>query len=349
MGRSRRCRVQDKTVIWNEYQDGKRRQRQVSFPTAREAKVQADKLNARMTLGLIGPTAPVVCLQEAVRYFLAAIREAGLADSTRKGYATSLGLLYRTTGDIPVNDITPAHIDAYLARVRANSSSEANPSRYYREARRFLRWCVNQEYVRRDVTQSVTRKPRQDTVADRPRLDHADVDAIVNACDTDDRRLAVLIGATTGIDRKQVERLVGDDIDWDGGYFKSARIKVGRKYSPPIHDDLLHQLRQRAVRTSPGQRLLNVGSYQSHYGGRDWFQRAAKLAGLEGVVYKDLRKYATRYLIRALGSLEEASKRLHANIATTQKHYFQPDPQAQRKVSKHPLPGSLRAAESQAG
>ena len=127
MGRSRRCRVQDKTVIWNEYHDGKRHEKQVSFPTAREAKLQADKLNARMALGLIAPTAPVVCLEEAVRYFLTAIRDAGLADSTRRLYATSLGLLYRTTGDIPVNDITPAHIDAYLARVRANGTRLGRP------------------------------------------------------------------------------------------------------------------------------------------------------------------------------------------------------------------------------
>ncbi len=106
MSRSRSCRVQGKTIFWNEYPAGKRLQRQVSFATAREAKHQADKFNARMTLGLVSPDTPAVSLQGAVHEFLGALRAAGLALSTRRMYRTSLGLLYRTTGDIPVNDIT---------------------------------------------------------------------------------------------------------------------------------------------------------------------------------------------------------------------------------------------------
>ena len=158
-----------------------------------------------------------------------------------------------------------------------------------------------------------------------------------------------MLGATTGIDRRQIDAMIPTDIDWDTGFFNSSRVKTQKKYSPPIHDDLLHRLRRRALKNGPGQRLLKVGSYQSHYNDRDWFQRAAKRAGLEGVLYKDLRKYASRYLIQALGSLEEASKRLHANVQTTTAHYFQPDPQAQRKVSKHRLPGSPGASATQAG
>lgn len=198
MGRRRCRRVQDKTVNWNESENGRRRQRQVSFPTAREAKLQADKFNARVTLRFIGQSAPVVCLQDTIREFLAAIRDASLADSTRRAYATSLGLLYRTTGDIPVNDITPAHMDSYLARARELSSSEVTPAKYYREARRFPAGASTKSLPAAMSPGPLLASPGR-IPSPSVRLDLAGVDAPLNVCDTDDRRLAVLLGATTGI------------------------------------------------------------------------------------------------------------------------------------------------------
>ncbi|MCH8878469.1 MAG: hypothetical protein IID34_01135 [Planctomycetes bacterium] len=357
MARRRKSWVIDKTVLWNEYENGRRTTKQLGFNSAREAKKYAEQLSARMTLDLLKPDITPIRLQDAAAEFLAAHLDAGDALGTRRMYATTLGRLYRITGDIPVGDLNASHVDRLLADLRKGTctgqrkpAADATVARHYRNVRSFLRWCVNHEYAKRDVSRLVTRKPKQNTEADRPRLEDQDIAAIVAACETADQRIHVLIGATTGIDRKQVDRIVGDDIDWTAGHFRPARVKVGKKYSPPIHDDLLDQLRRRALRNGPRQRLLSVGHYQSHYRDRDWFQRAAKRAGLDGVQYKDLRKYATRFLIASLGSFEEASKRLHSSVQTTMKHYFQPDPQAQRKVSTHPLPGSLESSsETRAG
>ena len=50
------------------------------------------------------------------------------------------------------------------------AAGDATVARYFREVRSFLRWCVNHEYAKRDVGRLVTRKPKQNTQAERPRL-----------------------------------------------------------------------------------------------------------------------------------------------------------------------------------
>ena len=119
-------------------------------PPPAEPNSTTDKFNGRITLGLINPTAPVMGPRDAVDKFLGALEAADAALATRRMYRTSLGRLYRTTGDSAVNDISPAHIDADLAQSRRTrktskgrtiTPSQATLARYHREVRRFqLRW-----------------------------------------------------------------------------------------------------------------------------------------------------------------------------------------------------------------
>ncbi len=95
MGRRRKSKLSDKTVFWNDHENGKRVPKQLGFGSAREGKRCAEELSARMTLNLIKPDITPIRLQDAAAEFLKDLHDTGLALATRKGYATTLRRIIR--------------------------------------------------------------------------------------------------------------------------------------------------------------------------------------------------------------------------------------------------------------
>jgi integrase len=322
-------------VLWNDYApDGRQVRRSKHFLTAQLAREYCRRTNAKRDLSEVGAVIPI-SIKDAGREFTEGL--AARAPETVRGYSVTISQCIATLGPIDVCAIDRLKIDQFVA-AKLHDASEATAAKHVRNLRCFFKWCVKNSYHDVNPIDLATSLPRQGTVRHKPQVTAEQFTKLIAALDTEDRRLAVQIAATTGLDRGVIARLTAQDVDLPSRQFRTVRTKVGKMVHPFIHDDIFPQLGPRIDRTPPGRPLLSGLSHQG--GADDWWKRAARSAGLPHLTFRDLRTFAVNWLRSILGDFEAQRIVGHSTPAVTSKHYYQVNPQAQKLLSQQPLPGS---------
>jgi integrase len=326
-----------RTVRWTEISGGKVIKRQRLFPNAATAKEFIRLHNAKVLLRGTD-FAPPVTLNEASNEFIDGL--AARSIETRRQYMQSIHRLAGVVGDCVVSEITPGQLDHFV-EVVLSEASESTAAKHIRQLQRFFRWCVQRKYMTDDPTENLTARPRQGLARKRPHVTDEDLARLLKHIDTDDRKLAVLLAATTGLDRGIIARLSPADIDLEARQIKVVRQKTRREVHPFIHDVLLPELRRRIRCCDPSKPVLH-GVERGSARRKDWFREAAKSARLPDLWFRDLRSVAANWMRSALGDFGVTKALGHSSPKVTEKHYHVADPKSQQLVSKLPLPGSPR-------
>jgi integrase len=289
-----------------------------------------------------------VTVDAAIQDYLGAcstVRPATLDD-----YARTLGHFASRFGSLFVSDLGGRQLDEWIA-ARMAAVSEATAAKNLRGVRVFLRWCVRRGLLAVDPVGDVRGRPSDHIARERPAVSEAQFALLLVACGSETRRLAVLVAATTGIDRGDVGRLTSEHIDlerlciWVQRTKKRGARLVRR--SRPLHPALVDRLYNVIGCTVPGHALFpDVGRRPYRL---DWFREAARTAGCSRLWFRDLRAYASAYLGQVLRPDEVQRELDHASIETTLTHYPLPRRDVQLRIATLPLPGARsagRASES---
>jgi integrase len=313
------------------------------FDHFEHARTWVNTFNLRAQLGQIGETAEVPLSQAALE-FLAGC--SALAAGTRVHYGSALGFLRGVIGDKPVKTIRGQDIDRFVA-LRMSSSKPATVKKHVAGLHRFFTWCIEHNYADQNPVKLATSRPKGSYERDRPAVSDEALDRLVAALDTDDRRLAVAIALTTGLDRGMIQRLTPEQIDLENQVIRFTRGKTKKHLTVPLHASLLPALRPRLARTPVQQPILSGLSRQHR--ASDWWEQARQAAGLPTLLFRDLRALATHRLMRAGATLRQAQDLLgHASPTTTMRHYQMPEPDLIHRLNARPVPGFPAAPESTA-
>lgn len=328
-------------VRFNEYPEpGQRVSRSRAFSKQADAKRFVAQYNAKSALHLLPGERPRVGFREALGEFLAGVST--LARATREHYAATLGHFTRIVGERPrVDEYRGADVDQFcLCRIR-DGIAHATVAKDVRALRRFFRWGNKRRYLDFNPVEDATAIPKGRFARARPPLTNESVAAIVKQIGDEDRRIAVWLAATTGLDRGMIARLTAASVDFEAGLIRVVRRKTrahGRVLAIPLHPSLVGPLRDRASRVDDGAPLLCGVLRRGR--GRDWFSWAVADAGLRGVIFRDLRAMAVQRGLGAGVSLAALSKMLgHSSLEVTVGHYVLPDADAARRLGELALPG----------
>lgn len=310
--------------------------RSLNFTTAKNARDWVRQFNARADLQLLGRVVPVGIV-DAVGEFMEG--KAALAKNSRIHYQLSLAMFTRAVGERNVCEYSGADVDRFVAARIGGGAGSPTVAKDLRAVGAFFNWAVQRRYATGNPIDGATSLPDSRTARDRPIVSESQIVALVGALDTDDRKAAVWIGMTTGLDRSVIERLSADRIDWDQAAILKRRPKTKRDVAIPLHPSLLAILRERAKQRPAPQPLLVGLSRQERK--EDWWHRATAAAGVPGLLFRDLRAVSVARAQRLAGlSLRDAQEMLgHASIRTTAEHYHMPDPTVRSKLDRLPLPG----------
>lgn len=337
--KARGKRVPGFHVRWSEFVGSRCIHRARCFTTARAARVWVRNYNARLDLNLIGEVVPIP-LNDANREYIRTLTTH--TQRTVSQTATTLGVFARNYGDTLVRDVLPTDIDAWLAeRLVICASSTVAGDRACLHA--FWAWATEVGYAPMNIVDKTRVRPPR-LARRRPMVTEQQLATLVEALDTEDRKLAVLLALTSGLDRGVIRTLTADDINWQDGYVHLVtRPKLRRFGKPlvvPIHPDLLPHLHARRGHRPPPQPLLR-GLWREAKA-RDWWHRAAVAADCPQLVFRDLRALAAMRLQRLGGAtLSDAQHILgHLSAATTAKFYYAPMPSVSQALQRVPLPAT---------
>ena len=330
-------------VRWKvRHADGFVEPKQITFPKGKDAaklaRIYRDDHNANIGRRMANCIIPIT-LRDAGGEFIEALN--CRADDTLRQYANSIAVLGSVLGNPDVCEIGGANIDEFIA-ARMEVSREPTVAKHCRQLKRFFNWCIERDYAEKDsnAVKRATGLPRNGIAAKRPRLTNEQFAGIIENLDSADRKLAVLIGGTTALDRGVVRSLAPVDVNFETRHFDIERVKTHRDMAIPIHDTILADLHQRSSQIELAEQFFSGLSHQG--GASDWMKRATRAAGVEWCNFCDIRKYGLRYLNHALGLMDASRSMGHSTVSVTLRHYAQINPQAQESISALPLPCSAR-------
>lgn len=321
---------------WHEPHAGRDVHRSRHFLKQLDARRFVREFNARRDLDALGDIIRLT-VPEAGREFLRGCT--ALARDTRTHYRSSIALL---AGWLPEGrmlcEIGGPDIDGFVAW-RLRLSSPATVAKHVRSLRRFFRWAILRNYLAANPLVLATSLPKGRQARERPPVSERQLARLYANLDTDDRRVAVLLALTSGLDRGVIEQLHADNIDLDTATIRVRRPKTGAHLILPLHPSLIAWLAARADRSPPGRPLLQGLNRQAAE--RDWWKRATRAAGCPDLLFRDLRALAAHRLQRVPGMTLPHAQRLlgHASIDTTARHYTMPAPELRRAFEQLPLPG----------
>lgn len=352
MGRKRKAWLQNGTGVriergkrlpgyyacWREFRRGARpilhRRR---FEKFRHARAFITRHNARSDLKMIGELVPIT-LGEASGEFIATKSRKAL--STQRQYSYSVSALIRAIGDVVVSSIDGSHVDHFLFSKKVTT---ATLNKHSRNLHAFFEWCRRQGYIDSNPVRDAETAERKIVARRRPPVNDAMVAKILGALEPEsDHWLAVLIAATAAIDRTEIEQLKPEWVDVEAGLIRGTRSKSSKPFAKPLHPQILSRLALRAQRVPAGSPLLPGLLPRRDASKRDWWSIACEAAGVgPDILFRDLRAYATRWLMGARGmTLRDAQTLLqHSSIHTTAAHYDIPDPSISKAIRSLPLPG----------
>lgn len=333
-------------VRYYEYaRDGGRVNHTIRFERQDFARRWVRQFNARADLRALGELVPI-SLEAAADEFAAGL--SALRPGTCVHYLSAIGLLAGIVGNINACDVTGQHVDRFIA-ARLAVSARATVAKHLSSLRRFFRWCTRQGYAESDPVRDATTKPRGDFVRDRPAITEAQIELLIGAAGTDDRRLAIMLAITSGLDRGVIERLAPIHLDLDSLTIRLTRPKTQRRYVVPLHPRVAAALAPRCGQSSPAAPLLRGLTRQAR--AEDWWHRAAAQAGCPCLLFRDLRAVAATRLQRDAGlTLRDAQALLgHSTPETTARHYWVPSPEVQSAFARLPIPGCRETSGSTPG
>lgn len=314
----------------------------VHFDSQKNARTFINRHNAKTELRMIGHTVPT-SLGEAIVEFIQA--KARKSDATRRGYQYCLlALMAFVGGGALVSDIAGKTIDGYIRSKMADGATVGTLNKHARYLHSFFKWCIKNGYANRNPVNDAETAERKSVARNRPPVTDVAIGKLVGAAEHEDHRLAILIAATTGLDRGDIEQLKPEWIDVGAGVIRGRRPKTGGAYVRSIHPDLLARLRPQLVSCPQGSCLLPGMLPRRRAHEHDWWRQLRKRAGLDatGLMFRDLRAYATNWLMSAPGmNLRHAQILLgHKSAVTTMDHYVGQDQGIAAAVQSLPLPGS---------
>ena len=261
-----------------------------------------------------------------------------LADSTQRQMGFTLGQFAKHVGiHTPIAELTARSVDSYLGTL--DTLSESSIARHLRYIKRLFRWCIEREYVERDITKGVTVKPRT-AVRELPAIPtDQDIARLLRAIQDPAMRIACTLALTLGMDRGVVASLTAANFDLKSKQVTFQRIKSARSHpsivTAPLHHSLIAPLRRLFVPSEPHQPIF------AGYARQAWYQRARKDAGHPWSVLRvvDFRKIASMRMQRVGVPLAQVQKILdHSTPAVTARHYSPVDLAALQAFDKLRLP-----------
>lgn len=326
-------------VRFHEYTAGGRYTPQRTFQHKRDAEAFVRRRNAMIDLGMLGQVVPIT-IEEALDAFLRG--RSSLTRSSRNDYTKALGLLVAYAGDVPIGDITPLHIEEMVSR-RLAKVSQATVAKHLRNLKTFWGWAIKHGYASRNVVAEISVRMPAVHVRARPNVTAAQLEALLLALDTDDRRIAAWLALTTGMDAGVIRSLCTHHIDRDAGVIRLQRPKTRRQKKPkiltlPIHCQLLPLLLSRLHENEPYRPIL-AGLHREPKK-RDWWVIATEKAGIPDLWFRDLRAVFAGLAQREAGlTLPQTQRQLgHSDPTLTSNFYEMPDPDIARKLSAITLP-----------
>lgn len=298
--------------------------------------------NAKSDLLLLDSVIPMT-LDEASNEFIESKRRKAL--STRQQYDYTLIALAGVVGsDAELTCITSADVDKMLAAKARSGLSAASLNKHARNLHAFFSWAMRRQYVAANPVHEAETAERKSVAGVKPTITDAMIAHILKALEYSvDRQIGVLIAATTGMDRSEIEQLTPETIDFQDGVIRGLRVKTGKPYTKPLNAGLIERLRPIVSRAVSGTRLLpDLLPRRRRIEKLDWWASACEAAGVRGILFRHLRAYAAHWLMKAPGmTLRRAQELLgHSSIVTTATNYDLPDPEVRQAVQSLPLPGS---------
>ena len=337
-------RLPGRYVRWYDYSPtGRRISRSRCFQcgTDRENRSNAQAWVRKFNASVEGVLS--IALGDAVDEFLVGC--SALTQKTQWHYSASLAAFRNTVGDgTEAASVNGTHIDRFVSSCASggHAVSKATISKHCRAIRRFFKWCIQREYIKRSPMAAATSLPKGNIKRERPQVSNKQLVKLIRAIDTEDRRLAVWLAMTTGLDRGKIHRLTPENVNLDERCISLIRPKTGRSVVVPLHAGLVPLISRRLADASAGTPLLEGIQ------GRTWWRIACDTAGISGLYFRDLRAVASSRLQKIPGvSISDARDLLgHASIQTTAAHYHIPSPHVAQAIDSLPLPGPPSASKS---
>lgn len=324
-------------VRWHEY--GARGERLRTpckkFDSYVHARRYVKEYNARNDLRRLGDIIPIT-LGDAIAEFLRGCSQ--LSESTFEHYSITLRFAHEFFGlNIFLTEIDTPMVDEYIYHL-GQSRRPATVKKYLSSVDRVFNWAMKRGYAGMNPVTDATSRPKGTYAKEKYIPTDEELGRFVDAIPRIEQKVAVIIGFTTGFDRRVISNLHSYQIDLVDKVFRITRPKTRKVLVVPIHESVLSFLDHRVRNTVEGQRLLYGLSRRSRE--NDWFRRAARSVGLpDRFVFQTLRAVATTRLIRAGEPAGEVQKLLgHSSINTTMRHYFQADPAAAERLRKLSIP-----------
>jgi len=328
-------------ALWNEYTgNGHRTYRSKHFTSPSAAREWVKQVNAKMDLGAIAEITPIT-FPAATEEFLAGCST--LSHGTTVQYSGALGMFRVIVEDKDVHRIDGSDIDRFI-NWRLKASSEATVAKHIRALRRFFRWCLKRGMTDRIALDQATALPSGRLVRPKPILSEKDLEKLISKLDTEDRKLAVQLAITTGLDRGVIAALRAEQIDLDDGCIRVQRPKTRRRRPEtlvvPLHRGILPALASRIGERKPGEPLLAGLTRQER--SEDWWKIAVGKAGFEELRFADLRAVAASRMQRAVSLVDTQRILGHSSPELTARHYTVSNPDVRQRLDKLPLPGAQK-------
>jgi integrase len=184
-----------------------------------------------------------VTLDEAVREFHHWRDATGIASTTRRQEAYVMRWFLTHVGNIYVQNVTPRHVDDYLA-ARRRELKESTLNLHLAILRAFFRFAEHRRMLGRNGNPVAMHKGRK--VPDRPRLrvPVTDFPRLLDAAQHPRDRVIVAIGLYTLIRQSAMRGLRVADVDLVDGYLEVFEPKTGKRDAKPIGSELDAELRR---------------------------------------------------------------------------------------------------------
>lgn len=182
-------------------------------------------------------------LSEAITQYLQ-LRRAKYAVTTWRMDEVMLNRLLKECGDIPIEDVTPNHIQNLfyaptvgLVHHMAGSTFNVNRSRLGK----FCQWALDEGLLTVDPMRKVER--RKELKRARRRLTGTEMAAVIDATDHPRDRILLALACNTGLRVRDILNLKVGNVDIDGGYLIATISKTQEQKMLPITMDLDCELR----------------------------------------------------------------------------------------------------------
>ena len=312
-----------------------------------------------------------ITVAEYLERWLRDYAEPNVAPSTLKRYRGICSVLAETLGELRLQALRPAHIQAMYARLRERQLAPRTVLHHHRILKEALRHAVGWQLLERNPADAVSspRVQRKEMQA----LDTEGVERLVNACEDDDQRRLIFTALSTGLRLGELLGLRWSDLDLetraatirrtaqylgrDGVKLRAPKTARSRR-TISLSPSTVTLLREHRV--AQNERRLRLGpAYEDHgavfaapdgrllapYTASYRFHKIVRSLGLTGFRFHDLRHTSATLALQAGVPAKVVSDRLgHASVAFTLDTYAHVLPDQQRQAadlidSVLPVPG----------